>query len=81
MRLRTARKIYKSIGSHREACYSIRQRADAIRRVDRTREMRDAERLWGRMLADFGADGCAKVLSSVGEPGMAFRLLMREGGG
>lgn len=77
MKLRTARKIVKAVGTVRASAYTDGQLNVALGRVARTKEQRRAEEFWDQLMDDLGVLGRAKVLAGSGAPGMAFDLLMR----
>ena len=80
MKLRTAKKILKAIGTAEENRYTPKQCDIAIRRYERTKGSRSAHRCWKNLMDYLGVDGRAAVLQGTGAPGMAFNLLMRSQG-
>lgn len=79
MKLRTAKKIIKAVGTPDESRYSGFQIQCAHARTERTRSAREATRFWYALMDQIGLEGRARVLARTGEPAMAFNLLMRQG--
>ena len=77
MKLRIAKKIIENV---KLACcrYSAQQIQAACNRVERTRSSKQATASWNQFMDDLGVPGRAKLLMSMGAPGLAFELLMRE---
>lgn len=76
VRLRTARKLFSLIDTHREHAYSPGKLANAAARVARTRSARDDERFWRALMKALGPAGRAEVLVGLGDPAAALRVLM-----
>ena len=77
MRLRTAKKILKSVGTVRGRCYSGRQIRLSLARMERTKSARFDKEYWQKLMLSLGVRGRVEVLAGSGAPGMAFGLLMR----
>ena len=79
MRLRTALKIEKAVGTPDQARYSNFQIDRAYARIARTRSGREANR-FSRATDQLGVDGRAWLLDQLDHTGDVFKLLMRQGG-
>lgn len=75
MRLRTALKIRKTIGTARETVYTKRQVCIALKRYERTQSAKDAQEFWNALMLTLGAEGRAKLVMKWDMAG-AFALLM-----
>lgn len=79
MKLRTARKIVKAVGTPDEARYTGFQIGRAQDRVERTASVRETHRFWHALMRELGVNGRVQILARTGAPGMAFDLYMRQG--
>lgn len=75
MRLRIAKKIYKTIGTPDENRYTAGQLQQAMNIVDRMRDSREAYRLWVDLLSSFSVLDRADMVRKH-NPAKALSLLM-----
>jgi len=81
VKLRTALKIWKAIGTPRQSVYTARQLDAAMRRYDRLQTTKVTNECWDRFMEELGIEGRAEFLMDLGAVGKAFGLLMRESWG
>lgn len=78
MRLRTAKKIVKAVGTSRELAYSDHQIGKAQDRIDRTRSAKELNSWWYGLMDRLGVDGRAELLTNLGRHDLASDLLARN---
>jgi hypothetical protein len=78
MRLRTALKICKAVGTPRESAYSDGKINSALRRCERTRSYRESSAFWDSLMKFLGPGGRAELAVRWGQPGKALDILMRH---
>lgn len=79
MKLRTARKIIKAVGTSDERRYRDDQIGAASARVERTRTAKEDERFYRDLMDSLGVEGRVELLFALGEYEKAMDLLMRHG--
>ncbi|MDE2095798.1 MAG: hypothetical protein KGL39_00965 [Patescibacteria group bacterium] len=75
MKLRIAKKIWKSIGTAREGVYTSRQKDQAYRRIQRTQDSKDLTAFWVALIEGLGPLGRAQITARH-DPARALTILM-----
>jgi len=77
MRLRTAMKIRKAIGTKREYCYQDSQLEAALDRYEKTASHKEAKAFFANLMERIGPEGRAYVIGK-SHPGWGLEVLLRE---
>lgn len=65
MKLRTAKKICKAIGTPGDGRYTGWQKLQAANRMDRTKSARRAEAMWHSLMVVLGPDGRKELAAGI----------------